>query len=30
VLTPENLNKARLMCEAFDDGAEACAIREVA
>jgi len=30
VLTPENLNKARLMCEAFDDSAEACAIREVA
>jgi zinc/manganese transport system ATP-binding protein len=25
VLTPDNLAKARLMCEAFDDGAEACA-----
>jgi zinc/manganese transport system ATP-binding protein len=24
VLTPENLSKARLMCEAFDDRAEAC------
>ncbi|HUC50365.1 MAG TPA: ABC transporter ATP-binding protein [Xanthobacteraceae bacterium] len=30
VLTPENLAKARLMCEAFDDSAEACAMREVA
>ncbi len=26
VLTPENLNKARLMCEAFDESAEACAV----
>ena len=25
VLTPENLNKARRMCEAFDEAAEACA-----
>jgi zinc/manganese transport system ATP-binding protein len=25
VLTPEHLEKARRMCEAFDDGAEACA-----
>jgi zinc/manganese transport system ATP-binding protein len=25
VLTPENLNKARHMCEAFDESAEACA-----
>jgi zinc/manganese transport system ATP-binding protein len=30
VLTTENLNKARLMCEAFDDSAETCAVREVA
>jgi zinc/manganese transport system ATP-binding protein len=38
VLTPENLGKARLMCEAFDDSAETCtetrteinAVREVA
>ena len=30
VLTPDNLAKARLMCEAFDDGAAACAIRQVA
>ncbi len=30
VLTVENLNKARLMCEAFDESAEACAVREVA
>jgi zinc/manganese transport system ATP-binding protein len=30
VLTPDNLAKARLMCEAFDDSAEACAMREVA
>jgi len=30
VLTAENLNKARLMCEAFDESAEACAVREVA
>ena len=26
VLTPENLNKARRMCEAFDVAAEACAV----
>jgi zinc/manganese transport system ATP-binding protein len=26
VLTSENLAKARLMCEAFDDGAETCAV----
>ncbi len=26
VLTPENLSKARRMCEAFDDSAEACAV----
>ena len=26
VLTVENLNKARRMCEAFDEGAEACAV----
>ena len=26
VLTAENLNKARHMCEAFDEGAEACAV----
>jgi zinc/manganese transport system ATP-binding protein len=25
VLTPDNLNRARRMCEAFDDSAEACA-----
>ena len=30
VLTAENLNKARLMCEAFDESAEACAVSEVA
>jgi zinc/manganese transport system ATP-binding protein len=30
VLTPDNLAKARLMCEPFDDSAEACAMREVA
>ena len=30
VLTAENLNKARLMCEAFDESAEACAAPEVA
>jgi zinc/manganese transport system ATP-binding protein len=38
VLTPENLGKARLMCEAFDDSADTCietradsrAVREVA
>jgi zinc/manganese transport system ATP-binding protein len=30
VLTPDNLAKARLMCEAFDDSAAACAIRQVA
>jgi zinc/manganese transport system ATP-binding protein len=31
VLTPDNLAKARLMCEAFDDSAEACvAQRQVA
>jgi zinc/manganese transport system ATP-binding protein len=30
VLTPDNLAKARLMCEAFDDSAEACAMRDVA
>jgi zinc/manganese transport system ATP-binding protein len=26
VLTAENLNKARHMCEAFDEAAEACAV----
>jgi zinc/manganese transport system ATP-binding protein len=26
VLTPENLNKAQHMCEAFDESAEACAV----
>jgi zinc/manganese transport system ATP-binding protein len=26
VLTPENLNKARHMCEAFDEAAETCAV----
>jgi zinc/manganese transport system ATP-binding protein len=26
VLTPENLLKARRMCEAFDDEANACAV----
>jgi len=26
VLTAENLNKARRMCEAFDEQAEACAV----
>jgi zinc/manganese transport system ATP-binding protein len=26
VLTPENMNKARRMCEAFDDQAEACVV----
>jgi zinc/manganese transport system ATP-binding protein len=30
VLTSENLARARLMCEAFDDSAETCAMREVA
>jgi zinc/manganese transport system ATP-binding protein len=30
VLTPENLAKARLMCEAFDESAAACAMRDVA
>jgi zinc/manganese transport system ATP-binding protein len=30
VLAPDNLAKARLMCEAFDDGAAACVIRQVA
>jgi zinc/manganese transport system ATP-binding protein len=30
VLTPENLNKARLMCEAFDDSAGACIVPEMA
>src|SRR5215469_12052966 len=30
VLTSENLAKARLMCEAFDDSAAACAMRDVA
>jgi zinc/manganese transport system ATP-binding protein len=30
VLTAENLNKARLMCEAFDESAQACALPEVA
>jgi len=30
VLTPENLAKTRLMCEAFDDTAGACAMRDVA
>jgi zinc/manganese transport system ATP-binding protein len=30
VLTPDNLTKARLMCEAFDDSAPACAVRQVA
>jgi zinc/manganese transport system ATP-binding protein len=26
VLTAENLNRARRMCEAFDEAAEACAV----
>jgi len=26
VLTPENLNRAQRMCEAFDESAEACAV----
>jgi hypothetical protein len=26
VLTAENLNKARRMCEAFDEAAAACAV----
>jgi len=26
VLTPENLQEARRMCEAFDDGAAACVV----
>jgi len=26
VLTPENLTKARHMCEAFDEQAEACVV----
>jgi zinc/manganese transport system ATP-binding protein len=30
VLTPDNLLKARRMCEAFDDGAAACAVHEAA
>jgi zinc/manganese transport system ATP-binding protein len=30
VLTAENLNKARQMCEAFDESAEACAVPEMA
>jgi zinc/manganese transport system ATP-binding protein len=30
VLTPENLLKARRMCEAFDETADACALAEVA
>jgi zinc/manganese transport system ATP-binding protein len=30
VLTPDNLGKARLLCEAFDDRAGACAMRQVA
>jgi zinc/manganese transport system ATP-binding protein len=30
VLTPENMLKARRMCEAFDDQAEACVVAEVA
>jgi zinc/manganese transport system ATP-binding protein len=30
VLTPENLLKARSMCEAFDETADACALAEVA
>jgi zinc/manganese transport system ATP-binding protein len=30
VLTTENLDKARRMCEAFDDGAAACAVPETA
>ena len=30
VLTPENLLKARRMCEAFDEHAESCAVAEVA
>lgn len=30
VLSPANLNRARQMCEAFDDGAQACAVPEVA
>jgi zinc/manganese transport system ATP-binding protein len=28
VLTAENLTEARRMCEAFDDGAAACAVDE--
>jgi len=28
VLTPENMLKARRMCEAFDEQAEACAVTE--
>jgi zinc/manganese transport system ATP-binding protein len=28
VLTAENLNKARRMCEAFDETADACAVAE--
>jgi zinc/manganese transport system ATP-binding protein len=30
VLTPDNMLKARRMCEAFDEQAEACAVLEVA
>jgi zinc/manganese transport system ATP-binding protein len=30
VLSAANLNKARQMCEAFDEHAEACAAEEVA
>jgi zinc/manganese transport system ATP-binding protein len=30
VLTPDNMLKARRMCEAFDDQAEACVVAEVA
>lgn len=30
VLTPANMNKARLMCEAFDEQAAACAVPEMA
>jgi zinc/manganese transport system ATP-binding protein len=30
VLTAENLSQARRMCEAFDDGAAACAVDDLA
>jgi zinc/manganese transport system ATP-binding protein len=30
VLTPENIVKARRMCEAFDEEATACAVNEMA